>query len=74
MGISDTDSDVLALEGIPLSLGAMSKLVKEVKTKKQFAMAAAKGVVMFSDFAAFEYQFLGSLDDENKVVLAPIQF
>lgn len=68
LGISDTDSDVLVLEGIPLSLGALSKLVKEVKTKKQFAMAAAKGVVMFSDFEAFEHQYLNALDDAHKVV------
>ncbi len=67
-GISDIDPSVLAIEGIPLSLGAMSKLVKEAKVRKQFVMAAAKGVVAFSDFEAFEHQYLNSLDSVPKAL------
>ena len=70
-GVSYLDSSVLAIESIPLSLGAMSKLVKEVKVKKQFVMAAAKGVIAFSDFAAFEYQYLNSLGNAPKVLPKP---
>lgn len=66
--IAGSKTERLSVQAIPLSLGAMSKLVYEVEVNHQFAMVAEKGVAMFADFDAFEHKFLSSMGDLHRVV------
>lgn len=64
--IGEPNEERLSVQAIPLSLGAMSKLVYEVEVNHQFAMVAKKGIAMFTDFDAFEHKFLSSMEDLHR--------
>lgn len=65
--IGEPNAERLSVQAIPLSLGAMSKLVYEVEVNHQFAMVAKKGIAMFTDFDSFEHKFLSSMEDLHRV-------